>query len=81
MQGVSGGIFLNIQGILGGIVLNIQSASEGIFLYIQMFQDESVTLLNKVSYVTLHLYLKLNGYGVNDARKCGLLVVRPTVPV
>jgi len=52
--------------------LHIQGASEGIFLYIQMFQEESVTLRN-VSYVTLHLYLKMNGYGDNDARNRGLL--------
>jgi hypothetical protein len=81
IQSVSGGVFLNIQGILVGIVLNIQSVSEGIFLYIQMFQEESVTLRNNVSYVTLHLYLKLNGYGDNDASNCGLLAVPRTVPV
>lgn len=53
--------------------MHIQGASEGILLYIQMFQEEFFTLRHNISYVTLHLYRKSNGYGDNDARNRGLL--------
>lgn len=52
-----------------------------------MFQEESAILRGNVSCVNFHqynqtyLYLGLNGYGNNDAWRCGLLAVMRTVCV
>jgi hypothetical protein len=50
-------------------------------------QEECAKLRKNVPYVKVyrynlkHPYPKLNGYGDNGQRKCGLLAVPPTVPV
>ena len=66
------------------------TASQNIYIYIYIYrvsQEECARLREVVPYVKVyrynpkHLCPKLNGYGDNGRRKCGLLAFPRTVPV